>query len=133
MRKDSFFCYMALLLSGPELAHAAELPPIMKCKVSGYGGCSGDVCVGGGRKDPSIKLTVSRPSHSLLLNGISGTIDGGNGNPYADVTHHVRWNWGLIAFETYRLSQPQPGRVFLTLNSGGSELEFHCLGSLHAK
>lgn len=133
MRKTGFICCVAFLLLGPGSANGADLPSKMSCKVSGHAGCNGDICVGAGTKDPSIKLTIFRSSHTLLLNGISGKIDDGNGDPYADGNHNVRWKWGAIAFGKYRLIEPQPGRVFLTLNGGGAELEFLCLGSLRAK
>jgi hypothetical protein len=133
MRGASLICGMTYVVLGLGTAHAADLPSIMNCKVSGHAGCDGDICVGAGIKDPSIKLTISRASHTLLLNGISGSIDNGTGDPYADGNHNVRWKWGTIAFGTYRLSQPQPRRVFLTFHGGGNELEFLCLGSLNAK
>jgi hypothetical protein len=133
MRKAGFICCLAAVLSEAGSAHAGDLPPTMSCEVSGHAGCNGDDCVGAGIKDPSIKLKISRSFHTLLLNGISGSIDEGNGDPYADGNHNVRWKWGAIAFTTYRLNQPEPGRVFLTLHRDGSELEFHCLGSLFAK
>ena len=81
MRKANVICWIACLVLCSETAFAADLPPILHCTVIGAGGCDGDVCVGGGRADPSIKLTVFRSTHKLVLNGISGTIDEGSGDP----------------------------------------------------
>jgi hypothetical protein len=114
-------------------AHAAELPQVMHCAVSGHAGCNGDVCVGAGTKEPSIKLTISQTAHTLYLNGIAGSIDDGVGNPYADGKHKVRWKRDLISFASYYLSQPQPGGVYLTLRGGNNELEFRCSGTRRPK
>lgn len=129
MLKTGIMCAMALLMSGSGIVSASDLATSMRCKVTGSGGCSGDICVGGGIKDPAVKLYISRLNHSLSLNGIDGKIDDGNGDPYAGGNHKIRWKHGLITFRTYRLNKSQPGRVSLTLNNGGGELEFHCLGS----
>lgn len=105
----------------------------MNCQVSGHAGCSNGICVGAGTRDPTIKLTISRTERTLQLNRISGTIDNAAGDPYADGPHRIVWRRGLIAYDTYRLHQPQPGRMFLTLSNSNEELEFQCLGSLYAK
>lgn len=115
------------------LAGAAHLPDSMRCNVSGHAGCSNDICVGAGTSEPSVKLKISRRSHSVSLNGIAGSIDRGVGDPYAEGSHHVSWTRDLIAYDSYSMAEIQPGRVFVTFRSGNQELEFHCLGSLYAK
>ena len=112
-------------------AHA-ELPTKMRCKVSGSAGCS-EICVGAGIRDPSVTLIISRSSHTIILNGVSGVIDNRAGDPYADGNHNVAWAHDMITYNSYRLNRTEPGRLFLTLSKHDAELEFHCLGSLYAK
>lgn len=134
MRTAGLPLFMAFVASTPVSATAPSFPSKMNCKVSGHAGCSDDgICVGAGTSDPTIKLSISRLSRTLVLNGILGKIDDGNSDPYEVGTHSVRWKWGVIAFKTYRLNQPQPGRLFLTLGGGETELEFLCLGSREAR
>jgi hypothetical protein len=101
----------------------------MHCVVTGHAGCNGEVCVGAGTQEPSVKLIISQGDRALYLNGIAGKIDDGVGDPYADGKHKVRWTRDLVALDSYYLNKEQSGGMYLTLRGGNHELEFRCSGA----
>jgi len=110
-------------------ASPVRLAPTLRCVVSGYGECSNGKCSGAGTSEPTVRLTISRNSHSVNLNQLEGNIDRGVGDPYSKGWHNLTWRRGLVAYESYQINELQPGGLIVTLRGGDKRLEFRCQGS----
>jgi hypothetical protein len=107
-------------------AHAETgLPALMKCAVSGHGGCSDGICVGSATRDPGIRMTINVARRTILLNGIAGHIDGDA--PFAAPSaRQILWHEQIIGLRQLSINAPDEKGVYVTLGNGSASLEFLC-------
>ena len=95
----------------------------VECYVSGYAGC-GDICVGAGVQDVSVRMAIDLDSRQIEVNGLKGQILGRE--PIDSSGEHViAWRWKLIALN-YLRHRSVNGRTVVTLTNHADELEFTC-------
>jgi hypothetical protein len=120
----SFSIAAALLIAGPAWAQSA-MPAVLKCRLVGYGGCTEEgICVGGGRTDPSIRMTVDMRKRTIRINNIEGRILGQDPLD-APGERDIHWRWSLIGGTKLSLLRVN-GKMFVSLRGNGSVTEYQC-------